>query len=420
MQKTITLINHPTKPQQRIKVAAYARVSSGKDAMLHSLSSQISYYSSLIQSEPSWEYVGVYSDEAISGTKEDRPGLQQLIADCRDGKINMILTKSISRFARNTVTLLETVRLLKALEVDIFFEEQNIHTTSAEGELMLTILASYAQEESRSVSENMKWRIRKNFQEGRPWQGTVLGYRTKNGQYVVVPEEAEIVRRIYREYLSGLGTNKIMKGLIEDKIPTRREKEWHENCIVRILKNYNYTGNLLLQKTYRVDHMNKKMMINNGELPMYHVEKAHEPIIDIETFNAVQLEMARRAEIAQRPKVAQPSYPFSKLIVCGNCGKNYRRKKTATQSVWICSTYNNLGKQYCASKQIPETTLIEITQTVAPIDEIKVIKALDNNTLEYHLKNGNVEIRTWVDRSRSESWTDEMRAQASERRRRYA
>ena len=182
-----------------LRVAAYARVSSAKDAMHHSLSAQVSYYSDLIQKHPGWSYAGVYADEAKTGTRDSRESFQRLIADCKTGKIDAVITKSISRFARNTVTLLETVRELKGYGIDVFFEEQNIHTLSAEGELMLSILASYAQEESLSASENQKWRIRRNFEEGKPWNGTMLGYRYREGTLVVEPGEAEIVRRIFRE-----------------------------------------------------------------------------------------------------------------------------------------------------------------------------------------------------------------------------
>ena len=198
------------KLEQKKKVAAYARVSSGKDAMLHSLSAQVSYYSKFIQSHNEWIYVGVYVDEAKTGTKDTREGFQRQIADCRAGKVDMILTKSISRFARNTVSLLQTVRECKAMGVDIYyFEEQNIHTMSGDGELMMTILASYAQEESRSASENQKWRIRKNFEEGKPWSSTIHGYRSENGRYVVFPEEAVLVKKIFRWYLEGRGYNTI-------------------------------------------------------------------------------------------------------------------------------------------------------------------------------------------------------------------
>ena len=196
MSGRITTVSKPPKLERKKRVAAYARVSSGKDAMLHSLSAQVSHYSDLIQRNSDWLYAGVYADEAKTGTKDSRADFQRLIADCHAGKIDMVITKSISRFARNTVTLLQTVRDFKAWEVDIFFEEQNIHTMSADGELMLTILASYAQEESRSASENQKWRIKRNFEEGMPWNGAMLGYRLKDGRYEIVPKEAALVRRI--------------------------------------------------------------------------------------------------------------------------------------------------------------------------------------------------------------------------------
>ena len=221
----ITTIEALPVLEHKKRVAGYSRVSSGKDAMLHSLSSQISYYSTMIQAHDDWVYAGVYADEAKTGTKETRPEFQKLLVDCRAGKIDMVITKSISRFARNTVTLLEAVRELKALGVDIFFEEQNLHTLSSDGELMLTILASYAQEESKSVSDNMKWRIKKNFEEGKPWDGTVLGYRYKDGQYIIHPDEAETVRRIYDLYLSGNGISAIGKILKAEGRRTRLNKK---------------------------------------------------------------------------------------------------------------------------------------------------------------------------------------------------
>ena len=216
MSGKITIVSKPPKLERKKRVAAYARVSSGKDAMLHSLSAQVSYYSDLIQNHGDWLYTGVYSDEAKTGTKDSRAGFQNLVADCRAGKIDMVITKSISRFARNTVTLLQTVREFKALGVDIYFEEQNIHTISGDGELMMTILASYAQEESRSASENQKWRIKRSFESGIPWDRTLMGYRMENEHYVIVPREAEIVRRIYNEYLSGSGYQLIAKRLNEE------------------------------------------------------------------------------------------------------------------------------------------------------------------------------------------------------------
>ena len=406
------------------RVAAYARVSSGKDAMLHSLSSQVAYYSALIQKHGDWEYAGVYADEAMTGTKECRDEFQSLLADCRAGRIDLILTKSISRFARNTVTLLETVRELKLLEVDVFFEEQNIHTMSAEGELMMTILASYAQEESLSASENQKWRIKRNFETGKPWDCTILGYRAKNGVFEIVPEEAETVRQIFKWYLNGLGRQAIANKLNDLGIPTRLEKTWHQSTIRKMLRNEIYAGDLLLQKTFRTDHLTKQMRINHGELPMYHVQDAHEPIIDRVTFDTVQQELARRAESIQvKPGSATA---FTGKIRCGICGKNYRRKTTHTGIVWVCATYNTKGKKYCVSKQIPEETLQTVAAEVlgcegfdqdAFAERIAFITALPNNALEFTFADGHTEKVTWQDRSRSESWTAEMRQDAAEKTR---
>ena len=217
MERIIKQINRPLPIHPKAtRVAAYARVSTGKDAMLHSLSAQVSHYSEMIQNHSGWLYCGVYSDEAITGTKEDRPGFQALMAQCRTGNIDLVITKSISRLARNTITLLETTRELKSLGVDVSFEEQNIHTMSADGELMMTILASYAQEESRSASENMKWRVRRNFEEGIPWHCNMIGYRIIDDQYVIVPDEANIVRRIFRNYLEGSGFTLIARALNEE------------------------------------------------------------------------------------------------------------------------------------------------------------------------------------------------------------
>ena len=199
MERTVTQVRFRKPPVMRLKrVAAYSRVSSGKDAMLHSLSAQISYYSELIQHHPGWVYCGVFSDEAMTGTKASRPGFQALLKECRAGNIDLIITKSISRFARNTVTLLETVRELKERDIDVYFEEQRLHTIGPDGELIMTILAAYAQEESLSVSENQKWRVKKNFEDGKPWDGTLIGYRYVDGKYVVQPEGAETT------YLAGL------------------------------------------------------------------------------------------------------------------------------------------------------------------------------------------------------------------------
>lgn len=412
MAREIRQVSFPARPAPKLtKVAAYARVSSGKDAMHHSLSAQVSYYSNMIQKHPGWAYAGVYADEAKTGTKDSRENFQRLLADCQEGKIDLVITKSVSRFARNTVTLLETVRQLKELGVDVFFEEQNIHTLSADGELMLTILASYAQEESRSASENQKWRIRKNFREGKPWNGVMLGYRQQNGKYIVVPEEAEIVRRIYAEYLDGKGLEAIVNGLNADGVLTQKGYTWHKGPVSRILRNSNYTGNLLLQRFYSENHITKRKCANDGELPKYAAADTHEAIISPEIFAAVQEEIATRAEKFTPKPPQKERYPYTGLIVCGKCGKHYRRKVTATGPVWICSTYNSKGKAACPSKQIPEPILMDLTADMA-LGDITEICAEDGNRLVFSFADGNKSVKQWHDRSRAESWTPEMRQTA--------
>lgn len=424
MPKNITIIPKTPRLEQKKRVAAYARVSSGKDAMLHSLSAQVSYYSDLIQSRSDWLYCGVYADEAKTGTKDSREEFQRLITDCRSGLLDMVITKSISRFARNTVTLLETVRELKDLGVDVYFEEQNIHTMSGDGELMMTILASYAQEESRSASENQKWRVREKFEAGIPWNGTVLGYRYENGVYVIKPDEAEIVREIFADYLSGLGIEAIMKKLNTEGRTTRNGNAWTKTCVRRVLGNYSYTGNLFLQTTFRENHITKKTLPNRGELPMYHAEDTHEAIVSMKDYQAVQAEMARRSTKHNKTKRTPTKYPFTSLIVCSICGAHYRRKVTHGGPVWICSTFNVHGKAACPSKQIPEGTLERAAAEALGLDafdedvlrnKVAVIRAEKDNALVFRFKDGSEQTAHWADRSRRESWTPEMREAARQK-----
>ena len=397
-----------------IRVAAYARVSSGKDAMLHSLSAQVSYYNNLIQNHPGWIFCGIYADEAVTGTKDSRDQFQKLLADCRAGMVDLVITKSISRFARNTVTLLQTVRELKNLGVDVYFEEQNIHSLSSDGELFLTILASYAQEESRSASENQKWRVRDKFRNGIPWSGTILGYRYGADGYVIEPTEAETVRLIFESYLQGMGLVSIAKLLNAQSRTSRYGRPWGKSSIMRVLRNSTYTGNLLLQKTYSENHLTKRTRQNNGELPKYYIEDAHEAIIPLRQFNAVQEEIQRRAKKHYTPNATKKQYPFTGKLVCAGCGKHYRRKVTATGPTWICPTYNTQGKAACPSKRIPESTLILMAEeVVGSIDafsgEITEVRVENGNRLVFLHTNGKESVKRWQDRSRAESWTAEMR-----------
>ncbi len=410
----------------RKKVAAYARVSSGKDSMLHSLSAQISYYSELIQNNPNWQYIGVYADEARTGTKGERPEFQRLLEDCKQGKIDMVITKSVSRFARNTLIILETVRSLKELGIDVYFEEENIHSLSEEGEMVITLISSFAQEESLSVSENCKWRIRDKFKQGITTSFTMHGYELENNKIKIIPNEAKIIKTIFDYYLNGMGINAIARQLRERGISTKTGGIWQGNTIKRVLRNEKYAGDLLLQKSFVADHISKKQRMNKGELPMYYVEGNHEAIIDSDTFQEVQNEIVRRAK---KYKICgkQKTYPFTKKIQCELCGKNYKRKTTRSGTkyekvVWICSTWDNYGKKYCSSSRIPEEILENLSAEVLNIpkfDEevfskkIKKITVPCKGELKFIFNDGTEIIKIWDYPSRSESWTEEMKKMAS-------
>ena len=417
MEKQIIDIT-PTRTAfaEKKRVAAYARVSCDKDTMLHSLAAQIDYYRKYIIRNPEWEFVGVYADEAKTGTKEDREQFQKLLSDCRSGLIDMVITKSISRFARNTVTLLGTVRELKELGINIFFEEQNINSVSEEGELMLTLLASQAQEESLSCSENCKWKIRKGFERGQPNTCTMLGYRLVNGEITLVPDEAEIVKEIFDLYLSGYGVQKIANTLNERSVRTEKIPFWHLDTIRGILRNEKYMGDLLLQKSLSESHLTKRQVKNEGQLQQFYINDDHEPIVSRAVFAEAQSEVQRRAE-KHKCGVGNESV-FTGKIRCGICGKNYRRKTTPYNTVWCCSTFNTRGKAYCASKVIPENTLKDcISDALGSkyfaedffTETVESIVAEPGNTMRLTFKDGTEKRITWKDRSRSESWTDEMR-----------
>ena len=407
-----TIMELPRMPgdPKRKRVAAYARVSSGKDAMLHSLAAQVSRYGGLIRSTPGWEFAGVFSDEGITGTKADRRGFESMLAAAKAGRIDMVITKSVSRFARNTVDLLRTVRELASLGVDVYFEEQNMHSASPDGELMLSVIASVAQEESRSVSENVKWRIRKDFAEGRPTYQRPLGYKLVNLEFTVVPEEAETVREIFRRCIAGEGILKIARALNAEGRPTICGRPWCQGSVRSVLRNPAYTGDLTLQRTFRSDHISKRKTRNRGELPMYHIEGDHEAIVTREDFEAAQAAMdARRCAPKGKPK---GRYPFSGLIKCGVCGSGYDRRTLKGHVHWRCRTIDRLGKAGCASRQIPDECLKE---AIPDLSGVKAIIALPGERLVLEFHDGHTEERRWRPRSRAESWTPEMKERARQR-----
>ena len=418
----IEVIPQTVKRKQALRVAAYARVSEAKEESILSLSAQVDYYTKLINANPKWTMAGIYVDEAVTGTKETRPNFMRMMTDCRAGKIDCVITKTVSRFARNTVTLLSACRELKELGIDVYFEAQYIHSNSGEGELMLSLMASLAQEEARSDSENMKWAVKKSFEQGKPWNTIIYGYKLLEGTFTVVPDEAEVVRRIFGYYLDGLGSCKIAQILNSERVPTLHNSAWRDNTIISMLTNRTYTGDLLLQKTYSENYISKRKMMNNGELPMYIVEEAHEPIVDRATFNAVQRELAQRSEKFKGKTNRRTDYTFSGKIVCDYCGDRFSRRTFRNKVTWICTTYKRKGKSVCpCSKQIPDEVLTSVTAEVLGNDcfdeaeftaKIDHISACPDNRLVFHFKDGTSAERTWQERSRSESWTEEMKEQA--------
>jgi len=356
----------------RKRVAAYARVSDGSDLMLHSLAAQVNHYSKFIQNNAEWEFVGVYADADETGTKDTRPEFMRLLADCRAGKIDMVICKAISRFARNTVTLLETVRELKDLGIDIFFEEQNIHSLSSEGELLLSILASYAQEESRSASENVKWRKRNDMKRGKTKPIKIFGYDKVDGKLVINSEQAALVRQMYELYLSGLGTPAIAKWLNGQGIPSPSGNKWASAAIHRMLTNPKMCGDILHQRQFVTDHISKRLIKNRGELPMYLIEGTHEGIVSKEYFETVKAEFARRAMPGGQIEV--DGFPFSKRIDCGACGHKYRRKLNRNNGVdyheWNCyERHLRIDYNRCNSPVVRERTLKLASEIVLGITE---------------------------------------------------
>ncbi len=426
------IVEIPAKPKEKkiIRVAAYARVSSDKDAAFHSLEAQTDYYKEYVAMQPDWELVAIYSDDGISGTTINRPEFQRMLQDCRDGKIDLVITKSITRFARNTVILLETIRELKRLGIDVYFEKENMNSISPDGELLITLLAMYAEEEARSASENQKWRIRKRFEKGEPWVGKMLGYRLVDGKLVVVPEEAEIVRQIFADYLSGMGRYGIAKKLKLSGVIPANGNTWSDTSIRRILTNEKYAGNLLLQKTYRNDFRTKQDLRNCRNVQQYYVENDHEAIIDKEIFEKVQIEIATRAARCKYNKkyADVKSHMFCGILQCGKCSRHYKYYRTNAKKydkpIWACPNYYMLGKDICPSQKIPEDILIERTKEILKspelsreilLEQIKCIVVPAHNRLRYFLKDGTVVDVNWQHRSRRESWTPEMKEAARQR-----
>lgn len=363
----------PAKPREEIrqtskllKVAAYCRVSTDDKEQKTSYEAQIQYYTNKINKNPDWQMAGIFADEGITGTQaKKRPEFLKMIRLCRQRKIDIILTKSLSRFARNTVDSLKYIRELKELGIAVISEKENINTLTAESEMLITIMSCFAQAESESISKNVSWGVRQIFKNGNvPIKyKTLLGYKKgADGLPEIVPEEAEIVRLIYRSYLDGMSLKQIADTLNSRGLRTKHKNaSWQIEIVKSILVNEKYSGDALLQKTYVTDCITKKTRKNNGELPMYLVKNHHEPIISHEDFNRVQEEMARRSAkrvIADKlTKTEQgkysAKYALSELLICGECGEHYRRvtwtAKGFKEIKWRCVSRIQYGKKKCHS-----------------------------------------------------------------------
>ena len=359
------------------RVAGYARVSTDHEDQATSYESQMRYYSEYINERDDWEFVKMYSDEGISGTNTKlRTGFKAMVEDALNGKIDLIITKSVSRFARNTVDSLTTVRQLKEVGVEIYFEKENIWTLDSKGELLITIMSSLAQEESRSISENVTWGLRKQFAEGKvhfPYTN-VLGFKAgEDGAIVVDQDEAKTVRYIFQQALIGKSPYHIAKDLTEQGIPSPSGKSrWNATTIKRMLRNEKYKGDALLQKTYTIDFLTKKKNINRGELPQYYVENNHEAIVDRETFDAVQ-------QVLDAKGKKSSTSIFSSKLVCGDCGHYFGSKVWHSTSkyrrvIYRCNEKYN-GENRCATphvteKEIKQWFVLAVNQVIENKDEI--------------------------------------------------
>ncbi|AOZ73069.1 hypothetical protein BSR29_03100 [Boudabousia liubingyangii] len=397
----IERIRPPLQTPRRVRVAAYARISALNERSPHSLAAQVSYYMHLIESTPTWHYVGVFVDNGKSGTNQNRDGFQDLMAACRAGEVDLVLTKSISRLGRNTVDVLATCRELSALGVEVRFERENISTATTDGELLLTLLASFAQGESEANSEAVKWSIRRNYEQGKPNSHYLYGYDWDGTQFHINPREAPIVRRVFTSYLEGISPDKLADQLYREGIRGKRGKKIDAMVIRRMLENERYMGDTLMQKHY-LDGIRGPQRTNKGELPKYYAKDTHPPIIDRDTFKAVQAEIQRRRTLGKGAVPSLNTGCFTGRVICGECGKAFHRKTKYTQGgsykVWKCWSAC-LGKgNPCKAPTIREAHLHAATIHALQIETFSegvvweqiqhITVDTQTATLHFHLQSG--------------------------------
>ena len=346
---------------RQLRVAAYCRVSTDDEDQINSYNTQVAFYTEYISSNPKWKFVGIYADEGVTGTMvSKRKGFRDMIKDCEKHKIDLILTKSISRFARNTVESLTYVRKLKAMNIGVMFEEQNINSLTTDSEMFVGLYSVIAQAESENISANVRWGIQQRMKKGLyGFHFKTYGYiKGSDGEPEIVPDEAEVVKKVFKLYLNGYSISGIEKYLSENKLFNREGKPFSSSVIRSMLSNEKYVGDLLLQKTYRLDCISKKTVVNNGQLPKYLVSNNHAPIIDRDTFNLVQLETARRGSKSKKSDNCitelgkySSKYAFSEILFCGDCGSPFRRKVITRANgrdvYWRCINRAENGKKYC-------------------------------------------------------------------------
>lgn len=365
--KTRTARNEENNDGQKKRIGVYVRVSTDSLMQATSYDIQVSYFKEYVDKNPNWELVEIFADEGISGTStKNRVEFNRMIERCKNKEIDYIITKSISRFARNTLDCLHYIRMLKNLGIGIYFQKENLDTLDSKSELFLTILSSMAQEESRSISENTKWGVQKRFQQGKPHIPTTyfLGYTNdEEGNIIIDEEQAKVVRRIYRELLDGKGTPTIAKGLMNDKIKTARNKSnWTSNAAYKILRNEKYKGDCLAQKTVTVDFLTHERVRNKEHQPQYYIRNHHPAIIGDEDWSRVQEELTRRNDMLRDPDnkyrmVYSGTAPFSNKLFCGECGRPVTRRRLTTHyGVERIATKFTAWQCRVASKRDPEFT----------------------------------------------------------------
>lgn len=368
----INLKRSPFYKPEKLKICAYVRVSTEHKGQLDSLQNQTEYYQKKFALNSEFEFCGIFSDAGISGAKKARPGFVAMIEKAKAGELDLIVTKSISRFARNTLILLESVRELKELGVGVIFEEQGINTLNSEGELLLTVLAAIAEEERKSVRENVRWAVQKKFKRGEAIVDVnrLIGYdKDENGKFVINKEQAKIVRQIYRLFLEGETGYKIAKDFNEQNVPTYTNKPWQSSRILRIISNEKYKGDCLMQKFFVTD--DGKEIINRGQRTKYYVENAHPAIVSRSDWEKAQLiRESRKGKI----------YPFSNMLRCPYCGATLIRVVHQGRWVsWICATYMQKGKDVCVGMRISEGKLQEVTKGILIKEPVVVEEVINDN-----------------------------------------